>query len=424
MPDGTPNAAVKTVDKVAQTADEIIASDAFQAKIAEALDAAFAKHAKPQGGNNSDKLFAPEHQHAKPKIKNLLGATITAIYHGRNDPERAVEFAKNRWGDGNEVQKHLASRINKALTSETSGGAVEMVQTTVAAEVIEALRPASVVRTSGAQIVPNPTGTLQIPRVATGAGVTWVGEASASNATQQVTDSVTLTRKKAMVKVPVTKELIMFSTPDAEQAIADDVVAGMASGTDAAYIRGSSGGNNPVGVRFQVATANVINSGGDTASLVETDIANLLEAVRGANVAITPESGVFWMSSRTFTFLEKLRDSNGNLIYPELRMETPRLMRYRVLISNNIPNNIALSGQSPTGDESEVYFGRGPSLLIADAQDMSLEVLENVSYTNSGGSIESGVDLDTVLVKAVLMTDIALRHAEAWAVLDGVQWGA
>ena len=93
------------------------------------------------------------------------------------------------------------------------------------------------------------------------------------------------------------------------------------------------------------------------------------------------------------------------------------------LISNNIPNNISLSGQSPTGDESEVYFGRGPSLLIADAADLSLEVLENVAYTNSSGSLESGVDLDTVLVKAMLLTDIALRHDSAWAVLEGVQWG-
>jgi HK97 family phage major capsid protein len=221
----------------------------------------------------------------------------------------------------------------------------------------------------------------------------------------------------------VTKELVMFATPDAEQAIADDVVAAMAAGTDAAYIRGASGGQNPTGIRYQIVQANVIPSTGNAASAVETDIGNLLEGVRGNNIPLTPETGVFWMNSRSFTYLEKLRDSNGNLIYPELRMETPRLMRYRVLITNNIPNNITLSGQSPTGDESEVYFGRGPSILIADAADMSLEVLENVAYTNSSGSLESGVDLDTVLVKAMLLTDIALRHDSAWAVLEGVQWG-
>ncbi len=411
-------------DTVVKTADEIIGSDAFSDKLGEAIAAAMAKHMKPAADPLSDKLFAPAHQFAKPEIRNVLGAMITAQYHGRNDPDRVIEYAKTRWGDDNPVYQHLAAVQHfKALTSATTSGAVEMVQTTVASEVIEALRPASVVRSSGAQVVPNPTGTLQIPRISTGAGVTWVGEASASNATQQVFDSVTLTRKKAMVKIPVTKELIMFASPDAEQAIADDVVAAMAAGTDAAYIRGSSGGSNPTGIKFQVATAQRTDSAGNTATNIETDIGTLLQAVRGANVPLTPETGHFWMSSRSFTFLEKLRDGNGNLIYPELRTDTPRIMRYQVHITNNIPNNIALSGQSPTGDESEVYFGRGPSLMIADSADLSLEVLENVAYTNSSGSIESGVDLDTLLVKAMLMTDIALRHDLAWAVLESVQWG-
>ena len=155
MSDGTPNPAIDADDKVVKTADDIIASDAFSDKLGEVIAAAMAKHMKP-AEPVSDKLFAPAHQHVKPEIKNLLGATITAIYHGRNDPDRVIAYAKARWGDDNPVWNHFV----KALTSETTGGAIEMVQTTVAAEVIEALRPASVVRSSGAQIVPNPTGTL------------------------------------------------------------------------------------------------------------------------------------------------------------------------------------------------------------------------------------------------------------------------
>jgi HK97 family phage major capsid protein len=410
----------ETTEAVVKTADDIIASEDFSSKLNDAIAKAIATAMKPAETKASDQLFAPANQHAKPEIKNLLGATITAIYHGRNDTEKAIRFAKERWGDGNEVQKHF----QKALTSATTGGAVEMVQTTVAAEVIEALRPASVVRSSGAQIVPNPTGTLQIPRVATGAAITWVGEATATNATQQVFDTVTLTRKKGMIKIPVTRELIMFASPDAEQAIADDVVAAMAAGTDLAYISGAQGGSNPVGIRHQIDTANNLKtSTGITAAAVETDVAALLEAVRGANVPLTPDTGKFWMSSRSFTFLEKLRDSNGNLIYPELRNARPSMMQYEVKITNNISNSSVAGGSPSTGD-SEIYFGRGPSLMIADAQDMALEVLENVAYTNSSGSIESGVDLDTVLVKAMLLTDIALRHTRAWAVLEDVQWGA
>jgi len=281
-----------------------------------------------------------------------------------------------------------------------------------------------VVRRSSPRIVPNPTGTLQIARVATGVSGGWIGEATARNAEQQVIDTVTLTRNKAKVTVPYTRELILFATPDVEQAIADDVTAAMVQLTDTAYIRGAGTSSTPLGIRFQVATGtNVITSVGTSAANVETDIGALLQAIRGANVPITPETGYFWMSSRSFTFLEKLRDSNGNLIYPELRNPVPKIMQYTVLITNNIGDSIASGGSPATGD-SEIYFGYGPSIMIADSADLSLNVLENVAYTDSGGTLVSANDRDEVVINAMLMTDIALRHTVAWAVLDDVRYGA
>lgn len=409
-------------DPVVKTADDIIANEDFGAKLNDAVAKAVAAAMKlvPET-KASDKLFAsPVNFHAKPEIKSILGASIIALYKGKNDPDRAISYAKARWGDGNPVQMGF----QKSLTSETTGGAVEMVQTTVANEVIAALRPTSVVRRSSPRIVGNPTGTLQIARVATGVNGGWIGEATARNAEQQVIDTVTLTRNKAKVTVPYTRELILFATPDVEQAIADDVTAAMVQLTDTAYIRGNGTSSSPTGIRFQVNTAtNVITSVGVTAANVETDIGALLQAIRGANVPITPETGFFWMSSRSFTFLETLRDSNGNLIYPELRNAVPKIMQYSVLISNNIGDNITSGGSPATGD-SEIYFGYGPSIMIADSADLSLEVLENVAYTDSTGTLVSANDRDEVVINAMLMTDIALRHTVAWAVLDDVRYGA
>ena len=414
MPDTETEAVVKT-------ADDIIASEDFGTKLNDAIAKAIASAMKPAETKTSDKLFAaPAHFDAKPEIKSVLGASIVALYKGKNDPDRAITYAKNRWGDGNPVQ----IGFQKSLTSETTGGAIEMVQTTVANEVIAALRPTSVVRRSSPRIVPNPTGTLQIARVATGVSGGWIGEATARNAEQQVIDTVTLTRNKAKVTVPYTRELILFATPDVEQAIADDVTAAMVQLTDTAYIRGAGTSSTPLGIRFQVATGtNVITSVGTSAANVETDIGALLQAIRGANVPITPETGYFWMSSRSFTFLEKLRDTNGNLIYPELRNPVPKIMQYTVLITNNIGDSIASGGSPATGD-SEIYFGYGPSIMIADSADLSLNVLENVAYTNSGGTLVSSNDRDEVIINAMLMTDIALRHTVAWAVLDDVRYGA
>lgn len=417
MPDG------KSSDAVTKTADAIIGSEAFGKKLEDMIGATIAKamESKPKDGKSpAEKLFAPAHQDARPEIKSPLGASIVTLARVKNDRHKAIAFARDRWGDGNPVQR----AFEKSLTSSTTGGAAEAVQTTVASEVIEALRPTSIVRQSSPRIVANPTGTLNITRVNTGVSGGWIGEATARNAEQPVTETVQLTHNKARVTVPYTKELVLFATPDMEQAIADDVVSAMAALTDSAFIRGSGTSNTPQGIRFQVDTGtNVITSAGTSAANVESDIGDLLQAVRGANVPLSPETGHFWMSSRSFTFLEKLRDANGNLIYPELRMEMPRIMRYRVLVSNNIPDNVA-SGGSPSTTDSEVYFGHGPSIMIADAMEMGLEVLENVAYTDSTGTLVSANDRDEMVINAILMTDLALRHTRAWAVLDDVRWGA
>jgi len=413
-------------ETVVKTADDIIASDAFNDKLADAIGKAIAAAMKPTAETTkaSDKLFAaPAHFHRKSEIRNVLGATIKAIYAAHNDLDRAEAIATERWGDGNEVAKVISgTRINKALTSTTTGGAVEMVQESVHDQVIDALRPASIVRASGASLIGNPTGTLQIPRVATGTAGQWVGELAVVNAEQPVFDSVTLTRKKLMIKTAVTKELIMFSTPNTEEVIARDVTRAMVTATDTAYIRGQ-GTNTPSGVRWQVATSNVFTSTGVAAADVETDIASLLQGVLGNDIPITPETGVFWGNTRVLIFLMKLRDTNGNLIYPELRETIPRIGAYRWMTTNNIGTSIASGGSPATGD-TEVYFGHAPSILIADAQDMTMEVLENASYTNTGGTLVSGVDLDTVLIKTMLITDMALQYQTAFAVLDDVQWGA
>ncbi len=413
----------KMDDPVIETADQIISSDTFGDKLNDAIASAVAKamQSKPAEAKKSDKLFSPSSHHKHPEIKSVLGATIVALYKTGNKVERAMHYAADRWGDDNPV----LVGFQKSLTSETTGGMVEAVQTTVADEVIEALRPASIVRSSSPRIIPNPTGTLVIPRISTGVTGGWIGEATARNAEQPVTDTVTLTRNKAKVTVPYTRELLLFATPDVEQAIADDVVAAMAALTDSAYIRGSGTSNVPLGIRFQIQDAtNLITATGVTAAAIEADIGSMLQAIRGANVPLTTETGFWWMSSRSFTFLEKLRESSGgNLVYPEMRTDTPRLMRFQVHVTNNIPDNIA-GGGSPSSNQSEVYFGYGPSIMIADAADMSLEVLENVAYTDSSGSLVSTNDRDEVIINAMLMTDIALRHTTAWAVLDDVEWGA
>ena len=85
---------------------------------------------------------------------------ICAIAAGKGDPERASHWYKRQYGDDS-VCKALAA------TDATAGGYIVPEQ--MAADVIELLRPASVVRRMNPQIESMDTGTLRLPRITGGA---------------------------------------------------------------------------------------------------------------------------------------------------------------------------------------------------------------------------------------------------------------
>ena len=147
-------------DTVDSTVDKLLENEGFQSKLADMIGGALAKAAEPAPQEKSVSQVVFEtlgHHTKKPEIGNPLGAAVIAAYHGKGDPDRAARFAKAKWGNGNDVQKMFEYKAVKALVTTAGSDGSEMVQTTVADYVIEALRPTSIVRASGAQIVPNPT---------------------------------------------------------------------------------------------------------------------------------------------------------------------------------------------------------------------------------------------------------------------------
>lgn len=401
-----PDATAPVALQMTKSALETLITDTVGAVVAESMKGL----AAPQPGA-AQTIVSPAITKSLREPSSNFGGFMGVLVKAKGNTYLAGQVARDMYGADH--------AITKALNESTSGEGAELVPTIVADEIIPALRAASVIRRFGPRIVPNPSGSLLVNRIATPAQGTWVGEGQIANATQPVLDTVTLTWRKLHVKVPWTKELAMHSAPDVESAITADVVASVATSEDAAFIRGAAGGMNPVGLRYQMGAGQVIAANGTVNSdTVEEDLLKLVNAVEGANQPITNETAVWLLSTRSKNWLLKLRDANGNLIYPELREATPRLHGYRVGVTNNIPSN--LGGGS---NETEIYFGHMPGIMIADGTGLEVGVLENVAYTDSGGNLRSGVDTDELLVKAVTRTDMALRYTTSWACLTGVTWG-
>ena len=345
------------------------------------------------------------------RVANL----IRALAAGRGDVDRAAKWALEKWGD---------EEVAKTLTTGDAAGAGFLVPEEMSSEIIELLRPRSVIRSANPVIMPMPTGVMSIPRLTGGASAEYIGEATAQNATGLATGQLRLVWKKLRATVPVSNELLAFSNPAANAVVRNDLVQSLATREDQGFIRDDGTQDKPKGLRYWALAANISasNAANDssvpTLAEVEKDFKQLIQALEGADVRmIRPR---FLMSPRSKNFLMMLRDTNGNLAFPEMRTASPTILTIPVSISTNIPSNLG-SGTDP---ESEIYLVDFADVVIGESTQLIIEVSNEASYTDASGTLVSAFDRDETVIKAIERHDFVVRHQESIAVKTGVVYGA
>ncbi len=138
---------------------------------------------------------------------------------------------------------------NQNMGSGPAGGF--LVPEDVSTEVIELLRPASVVTAMGPRFVPMPNGNLTTNRRATGANFAYGGEQQDAKATGYTYGQVKLSAKKLTGIIPVSNDLLRSSSISVDRMIRDDAVADAAQIQDRYFLRGSGTEYAPKGLRYQ-----------------------------------------------------------------------------------------------------------------------------------------------------------------------------
>lgn len=374
--------------------------------------------------DGGDEVQAPAvRKRSYRKAGSKFGRYVRCMYIGHNDPDEAAKIAKSQFGD-EEVAAYIEDSDlgdgfgRKSMTSNDFDAGGAFVPSDLSSSVIERLQARAAVRRAGATVVDLPRGTLEYPKVTAGASGHWVGEAQASNAESVSTGSVKLTWKKLVAKVPISKELLMFGGAGVESTVERDTLRSLINTEDQAFLRGAGSEYAPRGLRYRALAANVFATAGVTAANAEADFRKMLENLEGANVIMDPDEAAAFMSTRSRGFLATLRESaGGNRVFPDIRGSNPSIMDAQAIVSNNVPNNLSTN-------KSEIIMAYMPDVLIGQATEMEVELLENVSYTDATGTLVSTTDLDQVLLKVTNRVDLQVRHEEAITVMTDVAYGA
>ena len=328
-----------------------------------------------------------------------------SIAAGDGDMDLAQKFAANEIGD-----KQVAMAIS---TSAGSGGS--LIPETMASDIIELLRPKTIVRALGARIVPLVNGNLTMPRLTGGATSGYKGENDAQNAEGSTTDDVKLSAKTQMTIVPISNELIGYAGFNTEQIFLNDMIMAIANRQDKAFLRDDGTGNTPIGFKKTATEGGRTVTWKGSADLATID-AYLDVLILGLMNSDSNMTSPGWgMSPRSFMKLQGLRDGNGNKVYPE--MAQGMLKGYPVRHTTNIPVNLGAGT-----NETEIYFADFADVVIGETGEMSIDFSREATYNDSSGTLVSAYSRNQSILRVVTGNDIGFRHLEGLQLGTGITW--
>ncbi len=312
------------------------------------------------------------------------------------------------WGDKESAKFYTEKAL--AASDATAGGF--LVPPQFSQEVIEFLRPASVVRRLGPMTIPMPTGTFRIPKVTQGITASYIGENLPAPKTQPQFGNVTLTFKKLACLVPMSNDLLRYSSPGADAVVRDDVVNGMADAENRNFLRGDGTAATPRGLLNWCLSANNLaaNATSNLANFT-ADMGRLIVALMNNNIKMVKPAWIW--SPRTWNFAMTVQTTNG--VFP-FRDELMRgtFWGWPYGTTTAVPINLG-----STGAQSEIYLADFADVALGEALNLTVDASQEAAY-NDGGTVVSAYSNDQTVIRAIAEHDLVLRRQESVAVLSAV----
>ena len=354
--------------------------------------------------------------------RNKLYPSKTALEH-----LEAAGFQK--FADASRATKESMSKIMladgtqvKTLQTLAGQGGDNAIVTPLSTDFIEFLRNESVFLSAQPMMVDLSFGSLDIPGGNAGATGTYNVEGADLAYVQATTRKVNLVAKHIGAITSISNYLLEVSPLAMAQITGEDLMSGVGLSLDSAGLRGDGTGANPAGVLSLMnaghkvaATATSLTP---TYAAIDADAKTMLTKLRTSN--IKKRRRRWQMCNRVFTYLQFMRDGNGNFVFPGLQLANPVWYdNIPVDVSEQIPSNLGVGT-----NESEIWLIDYGHVMMGVARALIMKSSTEASYKNGGGTLVSAFARDETVIRAVGSHDFDMRFDKAAVVLQAVKWGA
>lgn len=336
---------------------------------------------------------------------------VMATWAARLDDSRPnpADIAKARWPDHPEIAEFIRQKtaVAAGTTSSSTWAAPLVVAANLPGEFAEYLRPMTIIgRIPGLRRVPF---NISVPRQTAGASVNWVGETKVKPLSSLAFDQVTLGFTKIAGIVPLSNELIRFSSPSAEAIVRTDLAGAVVQLMDRDFVDPSKAlatGVSPASITNGVTP---VTATGTNAAAMRTDMATLMKEFLDNNMSLT--NAVWIMTGTQALSIGMMVNALGQ---PEFQGITPSggtLFGLPVITSENIPD----VGDSPTNG-SRIILAKADEIMLADDGNVDIAVSQEASL-QMDSTPDSPATASTVLVSLWQhnMTAIRAERFINWA---------
>lgn len=337
------------------------------------------------------------------------------------DPKQRFSFCKAiiaamspSEADGNgcgyelDVMRETKKVVRQALSADIGSTGGFLVPIQQLPEMIEQLKAKTVIEQAGATILPDLTGSpVHISRKTGNATASWITAGQTLTNTQQTFDQVSLSVKRLASFTQIDNLTLRLANPALDAVVERDLSSELALARDLAGIRGDGTAGQPVGVRFAPGVSLQTISGTQVPTV--DDLQALVQTLDEANAPNLKRAWI--MTPRTRRTLQAIVDASARPILTSQIDPSPgqlnTILGNPMFVTTQIPNN--LGGGT---DESELYYGDWSEVLIGNWGAMEI-LASNVA----GNALAN----DQTFVRAIMYTDIAVRHGASFAVYTDVQ---
>lgn len=393
-------------------------------KVEESIKTAFEAQQKQWESGYPDfmKQFMEENKDKKEKGRTVqrekgqaMGRYMRAFIAGDSKPEGAEHWLR-KWGDEDlaEDTKMYFEKDAQMATNPNLGG--YLIPPAVSNDVVELLRPASVVRRLGAVVLPMDRGNFSIPRVTQGSTAYYQGEGENITKSKMKFGQIQLIFKKLTALVPVSNDLIRYSSPGADAIVRDDMVRSVAQRENQAFLRDNGTDATPKGLLYWCPDANKIDAN-QTVNLanVTTDLGNMLLKLLNNDIPMTRP--VWIMSPKIWNYLTTVQNANGFFVYRDEMVNNQTLWGWPFAMSTAVPVNLGTDG-----DQSEMYLVDMADMIIGESLTPRIDSSPLAAY-HDGSSVVSAYSKDETVIRIISEHDFVARREDSVAVLQMVDWG-